>query len=476
MTPDGLDQNFYFGGGATESSVTFVALILLLLGLLLMFFLPRKRILLPFFLIGFLIPNSQVVVIPGAHLAVYRILLLAIWVRIFVSTKLTRRDPFEIQMNALDKVFLAWSICNAIMYTLLWREVGALVNRLGFLSISLGTYFMLRYVIRDREDIVYAIRSLAVTAIPISLAMCFEHFKDMNAISLVLGEGQRFADVRNGSVRAQGPFAHAIIAGTFGAILVPLFVALWQEGKGNRFLAATGILSSTLITITSASSTPVMTYAAGMGGLCFWPLRKSMRAVRWATVFLLILVQLFMKAPIWFLINRVGSLTGGTSWHRSELIDQFVRRFSEWCLIGTQNNAKWGLDMWDAINAYVKAGVEGGLLTFVLFLSILVVAYKCIGRARGIAEEKNSRNEFFIWMLGVALFSNTVAFLGIIYFDQSVVAWYFLLAVISVASGLSIQKEQAAISNAHQPISWRRSSLVSNGKESMTKRHKIQPG
>lgn len=472
MGPDGLENNFYFGGGATETSLTSVTVILVILGVLLVLLLPRKRILLPFFVIGFLIPGSQVVVIPGAHLPVYRILLLAIWARILVNKWLTKRDSFAIRMNSLDKVFLAWALCNAVTYTLLWREVGALINRMGFLSISLGVYFMLRYLIRDREDAVFAIRSLALTAIPIALAMCFERLRGVNAVLLFLRAGEKLADVRNGSVRAQGPFGHAIVAGTFGAILLPLFVGLLREGKGNRLLASAAILSSTLIAITAASSTPLMTYCAGVVGICFWPLRKKMRTVRWAIVLSLILLQIFMTAPVWFLINRVSGLIGGTGWHRAELIDQFLRRFFEWFLIGTQDNAKWGLDMWDAINAYVRAGVDGGFITFVLFMSILVIAYKRVGRARKIAEEKDPGNEFFIWLLGVALFCNTVAFFGIVYFDQSVIAWYCLLALISAVPGPYFEAQAPEVPHFQLAASERRSPLLNYPATSKTKNRK----
>jgi len=37
--------------------------------------------------------------------------------------------------------------------------------------------------------------------------------------------------VRDNKIRAQGPFAHSILAGTFGAVLVPLFVGLWWKSK-----------------------------------------------------------------------------------------------------------------------------------------------------------------------------------------------------------------------------------------------------
>jgi hypothetical protein len=448
MQPDGLEQNFYFGGGATETSLTVITLILLCIGIALVLLLPRRRILLPFFVISLLVPVTQVLVIPGMHLAVYRILLFAIWIRIVLNKWILRRDTYSLQMNSLDKVFIAWAICNAITYSLLWMEVGALINRLGFLTVSLGVYFMLRYAIRDREEAGYAIRALAVATIPIAVAMLYEHFTGGNLVSLLLGMGQQLAEIRNDRIRAQGPFSHSIVAGTFAAMLLPLFVGLWFEGKGNRLRAFLGALSATLITIASSSSTPLMTYCAGIVGICFWPFRRWMRLVRWAIVMSLIFLQIVMKAPVWFLINRISGLIGGTGWHRAELIDQFLRRFFEWFLIGTQNNANWGLDMWDAINAYVKAGVEGGLITFVLFLAIIVIGYRRIGLARHGAEQTEPQHEFFIWTLGVTLFSNTVAFFGIIYFDQSVVAWYCLLAMISVVSNLYIKAPEPAVSHS----------------------------
>lgn len=238
---------------------------------------------------------------------------------------------------------------------------------------------------------------------------------------------------------------------------MPLFVGLWFEGRGHRLRALFGLLCATLITMTSSSSTPLMTYCAGVIAICFWPFRKIMRPVRWAIVMGLIFLQIVMKVPVWFVINRVSGLIGGTGWHRSELIDQFLRRFFEWCFIGTQSNANWGLDMWDTINAYVRAGVEGGLLTFALFLSIIVIGYRRIGLARSGAEQTDRHIAYFIWTLGAALFSNTVAFFGIIYFDQSVLAWYSLLVMISVVSAIYIQAPVPAISHVEVMRSLKRS-------------------
>lgn len=442
MRPEDLQDNYYFGGGATETAVTPLVVGLLVLACILLLFIKRKYMVLPFLGCGLLIPVSQVVVIFGFHLQAARVLILFAWARLFWSAFLSKQDPFP-EMNAVDKVFASWAVCNAILYTILWHAVGAFTNRLGFLYSTLGIYFLLRYVVRDRDDVIRAIKVLAVVALPIALLMIAEHRTGSNPISFLTGAAQ-FPEVRNGSIRAQGPFAHSIIAGTFGAMLLPLFVGLWWQGKGNRLVAALGILCSFVIAAMSSSSTPIMTLGAGLLGLFFWPFRKSMRVVRWGLVVSLIGLQLVMQAPVWFLLARLGFLLGGTGWHRAELIDQFVRHFSEWWLIGTQNNASWGLDMWDSINVYVNAGVEGGLITFIMFIALIVYAFKRIGAAR-VSAEGDLQNEHLAWAIGVALFSNTIAFLGIAYFDQSAIAWYALLVMISTAVPVAMVTEETQI-------------------------------
>jgi hypothetical protein len=168
-----------------------------------------------------------------------------------------------------------------------------------------------------------------------------------------------------------------------------------------------------------------------------------MRAMRWGIVIFLLLLQMSMKSPVWFVMTRASGLMGGSGWHRSMLVDNFVRHFSQWWLVGTRANPDWGWSMWDVDNAYVSAGISGGLLSFILFIAVLVYAYRVIGRARKSAET-SSRELRLIWILGATLFANTVAFFGIVYFDQSIVLWYALLTMIAVVptfvpSGLSPQ-------------------------------------
>ena len=82
-----------------------------------------------------------------------------------------------------------------------------------------------------------------------------------------------------------------------------------------------------------------------------------------------------MTAPVWALIARVKILGASSGYHRYHLLDQFIQRFDEWWMIGTTHTTQWGFETWDTTNTYVNLGVEGGLITLILFLSIILYSF-----------------------------------------------------------------------------------------------------
>ncbi len=418
-----------FGGGAAETTVLPFTLLILALAFVLILFLPRKYSVIPLFVASILIPGGQVIVLGPFHFMVFRILTLFGWVRLFQSGALANHRAWGFRFNSLDKAIILWAVAAALSFVLLYGEMQAFVNRLGFLFDAFGMYFLFRFLIQDFGDMDRIVKSLAILCSIIAVFMVMEQATGKNVFS-IFGGVPEFTAIRDGKLRSQGPFAHPIVSGTFGAVWIPLFAGLWQKNRRSRFIAATGLISAAVMVLTSASSTPLLACAAGIAGLCFWPFRKQMRWIRWAVVVLLVSLHLVMKAPVWALIARVDVVGSSSGYHRYELINQAIRHFGDWWLYGVKDSSGWGQNMGDTANQYVDVAVTGGVLTLILFIGILVYGFQRIGLARK-ACRHDLGTQRFVWALGACLFANAVAFFGIAYFDQTQVAWFSLLAMIA---------------------------------------------
>src|SRR5271166_7019812 len=133
----------------------------------------------------------------------------------------------------------------------------------------------------------------------------------------------------------------------------------WKN-QSRKLLAVMGIAGAVTMVLMSASSTPVLALLAGSIGLVLWPLRARMRSIRWGIVLSLVVLALVMKAPVWFVIAHVDLVGGSSGYQRALLVDQFIRHFSDWWLLGAPNNGDWGWDMWDVQNQFVAEGEVGG--------------------------------------------------------------------------------------------------------------------
>jgi hypothetical protein len=420
-------QNLRFGGGATDTVLNPLMALVMGVALILIVCLPRKYAIAPMILGIFTVPINQVLVIGGVHFTIMRILILAGLTRWGRSRRIQPTGVFAGGFNSIDRVFALFALLYLITSSLDWMEVSAVIKGLGTFLDGLGGYFVLRLLIRDKEDIHRAIKVFAIVAFVMGICMLNEQITHHNIFGLL---GGRVAE-RDGKFRSQGAFEVFLTAGAFGATLLPLLVWLWSDTK-SRVIAYLGIAGATAMTLTSNSSTPDLAYVGGIMALCFWPFRRRLRIFRWGLVLSLIGLQLVMKAPVWALIARID-LTGSSSGtHRYMLVDNFMRHFGDWWIMGFKDYNTWGWDMWDLSNQFIAYGLGGGLITLALFITLLSRSFGGLGRARKRVAHNRSE-EWFFWCLGAGLFAHVVAFFGMSYFDQMQFAFYALLAIISVA-------------------------------------------
>ncbi len=423
-----------FGGGANSTVLHPAVAAVMIITIILMVVLPRRYMVVPFLLSVLLIPEGQQMLLGGGHLYVSRVLILTGCIRLGASRGFWRGKAFPGGFTTLDKVFLAWATLEATANVLLLKDMGAVVNQAGFLWDALGGYFLLRFLIQDDEDIIRVIKTFAVVAFIAGFAMLREHFTGIDTFGF-LGGIRQVLELRNGVPRAQGPFAHALLAGTFGATLPPLLFWLWKDRKA-RWLAVMGMVGCTLMATTTMCSSPVLTYAASLGAICLWPIRNRMRIVRWGIVLTCVGLQLVMKAPFWFMLAHIDLTGSSNGWYRAALVDNFIAHFNQWWLIGTTANRDWSNGaMWDACNQFVAEGVAGGLATLVCFIALIYLCFKWVGKARR-SVKGDKKREWFYWLLGATMFAHVVAYFGIDYFDQMKFVWYALLAMIAAAAAV----------------------------------------
>ncbi len=423
-----MHPNIAYGGGSAHTLMSPIVLAGMLVAGVLVLVLPRHKAICPFLLFTFLTPLDQQFNIGGVHLFAQRIILLIGCTRAFTS----KERVFSNGFNSIDKVFVSWAICRSAAFVLLYHDGGAVVNQLGFLWDTFGGYIFLRYLIREKEDIRRVAKTLVVAASVIAACMIYEKLYLKNVFALLMGGDRVVPNIRYGKVRARGVFQQEILAGCFGGTLVTLFLWLWKGGKA-KIAAVVGVISSTIITFTCSSSTGVSAYMFGILTLFAWPLRKHLRAIRWGVVIAIVGLALVMKAPVWFLLARVDFVGGSTGWDRANLIDQFVRHLSSWWLVGTNDNANWGDFTWDECNQFVAEGETGGLLTLILFLTLITRCFSRLGSTRKMMQD-NPAQAWLVWTLGAVMVAHIGGFFGISYFDQTQVWWFACLAMISVAT------------------------------------------
>ncbi|MEJ5358030.1 MAG: hypothetical protein WHT06_05095 [Desulfobacterales bacterium] len=405
--------------------------------------LPRKHAPIPMLAIGVTVTLGQIWYVAGLHFSIMRIMVLFGMVRLVFRGELR-----GLKLHQIDKVLIFWVASNVFFYTLREGTTQAFINRLGFAYNALGLYFFFRFLIRDEADILRMLKVLAMITLPIAAMMLIEKSTGRNLYSY-FGGVEEYTWVREGRLRCQGPFRHAILAGTFGAVMMPVFVGMWLSGR-SRVSAALAAAAATAVAFLSASGGPVLSFVAAWIGLAAWKIRQNMRAVRWLVFAAAACLHLAMKAPVWYLIGRASGIVGGTGWHRSELINQFVTRWDEWWLMGTSETAHWmpyTLRLYnkaDITNQFIAQGVDGGLLTMMLFIVLVAYAFGRVGKALKVKATASARpvDALWVWGLGVSLFTHVISFFGVSYFDQMIIYWFALLAMIAALPTLCTDKKE----------------------------------
>jgi hypothetical protein len=352
------------------------------------------------------------------HFQVLRILVVAGMLRLVL-----RGEIIPIRWNRFDKLVLAWFVIGSIVYITQWMSMTALINRCGRFVEWLCLYWVFRQSVRSWKDLRFAYVALAVCAVAMAPFVAVEWTTGMNPFAVL---GRVVTDVREGQYRCQATFPHSIMMGLFWATLVPLFVGFARQKASYRWILWGAVAASTFMIMGTASSTPILTLFAVAALLLVFPLRRYTGTAAWGVVAMVFALHLIMRAPVWHLVSRVSVVSGSTGWHRYYLIDQAIRNFPHWMLLGAKETVSWGLGLEDVTNQFILEGVRGGFVSLVLFCAILFVGARAAVRLSLRLQDKSE--SYLAWGVFVTIIGHCLSFIGVSYFGQIDMIWYLLLA------------------------------------------------
>ena len=187
------------------------ALIFVSVACVILWRLPRCWAALPFLAAATYIPFGCTIDVGPAHFTAIRIMVTVGFLRVMM-----KGEHLTGGWNVLDVLIVGWALCLSGSSFFHKEFASALVFRLGMICDCLGTYFLFRIFIRSADDVLRVCKIIILLLIPIAIEMAAEKKTSRNIIMILFGGNVPDCEVRDGKVRAEGPFLHSILAGTTG--------------------------------------------------------------------------------------------------------------------------------------------------------------------------------------------------------------------------------------------------------------------
>ncbi|HSW67307.1 MAG TPA: hypothetical protein VLH16_01865 [Bacteroidales bacterium] len=396
------------------------------------FLLNRKYAILCF-IIGILyIPQTQSIYFLNINLFPIRILEVIGFLRVVCRKELVLSGK-----NKIDFCFTLLFSYMLCMYLLFSEKI--LFYQLAPSVDALLCYYTFKGLIKNLHDVCYILYSTIFLMIPFTGMLAVESLTAKNPFYL-LGAEEYSVMFREGYPRCIGSFRHPSLLGSFGASILPMYIGYYFYGQQKK-MTLLGIALCIVIVLLSNSGGPYTAIAICILGWSCWYLKKRMKLITACFVIMIILVGFYMKAPIWYLLERISIFSGGDGWHRSYLIDIAFKNLDKWWFSGMdlEQTSEWFpytiyTGAADIINQYIYYGLTAGLGATILFIILIILCFNYVMiNVSFVRHSRGSRpgEDKFLWGFGVMLLVHSFNLIGITYFDQMYMVWYMHIAIIA---------------------------------------------
>ncbi|MCK4753162.1 MAG: hypothetical protein KAS75_06925 [Planctomycetes bacterium] len=394
-----------------------------------LFISPRKFFIVPFLIVMCFLPSDQRITLVGLDFSASRILVVAGALRLWLQGEVR-----IIKWNRFDKLLLSWAFVGAVVYIIQWGDTQSFIYKCGTLFDIIGMYFLFRQAIRGWPDILFVFKVLAVCSFVLLPFVAYEWVTGRNPFD-ILGKATTY--VRSGHYRCNASFGTPILFGLFWVGILPFFVALALTER-RKYIYWAAAAASVFIVFATASSTPIVTLMLVILLLPMFHYRKYGKQAVMALCGSVIALHIIMTPPVWHLMARVDVVVGSTGWYRYHLIDQAIKHFAQWALLGTRSTENWVIPSYraftDICNQYILEGVRGGLVTMILFIAVVGMAVRTTWRCS--LKSVSRQQQWLAWSICVSILGHCIAFWGVAYFGHIMIFVYFTFAMVGTNYGI----------------------------------------
>jgi hypothetical protein len=310
-------------------------------------------------------------------------------------------------------------------------------------------YFAVRLSITSRRDLLFLVKVLALTAMPLACIAIYESLTGDYVYAklsyLLSGQKEEMLALtgmlRSGFYRAATSFGVPIGLGLFFAACVPLVLCLRNDPSWKWWQMATVIILVSLGLLSTVSGGPLLSFAVSAMVLAYYPLRKSLPVAIPLALGIVVLWQLCapawgVAAPTDHLRNlafnpknadyRMGlieeAFTGGMD-------DHWYFGYGTWGFGEKKPNPEFNWRHKDLVNIHIGQLVRFGLFGFVPYLAVSLMSFLKLGQAARV--KRYSSDTWLIWCVFAFFVGWQVAFLTVGAVRQITCLLYLLTGLIS---------------------------------------------
>ena len=383
-----------------------------------------------------LYPSNLTVPVGTIDFTVLRIVIIAVYAKIFFLTDLPGRFKF-LWVDKLVVIYFVAQIAAGLTTT---RAVGAfLENRSGAVFDMALPYFAVRLIVIDREKYLTLLKSILVIAVPLAIVGFYQCMTGDNPVGFFRNYGAW--DTRDyvpmsrfGLVRADVVFTHPIMYGLFFAMFGPVCAGIFGHvRKSGKLLywAAMGLMCMGLFSC--VSSGPALAALLSIAFIGFYRYRRHWKAAAVTVVITCALLEIVSNRHFYDVIDRF-TFSSRTAWYRSRLIDVALYEggMSGHWIAGYGYNADpgWGAIIdgrpyTDIVNEYLLILSGFGLIGLVPYFAMNIAAVKMLIHSYKVS--RRDCDQWLIWCLAAALFGLACAFVSVSLHGQPTTIFYMLL-------------------------------------------------